>query len=95
LTKSVPDPSSEHNLAREKHEATTGSWLIEGEELKTWRIGRNSFMWLNGGGKQTSNHVVRKGLIMLFKLERENQFCGTILSSLLLEIVSYLQLVRQ
>lgn len=33
LSKSVPDPSIEHNLAQEKHEATTDSWLIDGDDM--------------------------------------------------------------
>lgn len=35
LTQSVLDPSKEHNLTRDQHEATTSSWLIEGEEFRT------------------------------------------------------------
>jgi hypothetical protein len=51
LSMGVPNPSKEHNLARERHEATTGSWLVEGDELKTWISSKNSFLWLNGGGE--------------------------------------------
>lgn len=51
LSKGVPSPSKEHNLAREKHEETTGSWLIESDDFKNWLSQPNSFLWLNGGGK--------------------------------------------
>jgi hypothetical protein len=50
LSKGVPDPSEEHNVARAKHEATTGSWFIESDDFKTWHSAPNSFLWLNGGG---------------------------------------------
>lgn len=50
LLRDVPDNSEEHNLCREKHEATTGSWLIEGDALKSWLTEKNSLLWLRGGG---------------------------------------------
>ncbi|TGO37662.1 hypothetical protein BHYA_0092g00450 [Botrytis hyacinthi] len=49
LAKSLPDPSAEHNIAREKFQEGTGSWLIDGDHLKTWSKTNNSFLWLNGG----------------------------------------------
>ncbi|KAF7924010.1 hypothetical protein BELL_0344g00110 [Botrytis elliptica] len=49
LTKSLPDPSTEHNIAREKFQEGTGSWLIDGNHLNTWSKTNNSFLWLNGG----------------------------------------------
>lgn len=49
---SGPNPSQEHNVAREKHEKSTGSWLVDGEAFKTWLADENSFFWLNGGGEQ-------------------------------------------
>jgi hypothetical protein len=50
LSKSSPDPSKEHNIARDKHQPTTGSWLINGEKLQTWIESKNSLLWLCGGG---------------------------------------------
>ncbi|KAI9817415.1 MAG: hypothetical protein M1827_001024 [Pycnora praestabilis] len=47
---STVDPSTNHNIAREKHEATTGTWLIEGDAFKTWRCSPNSLLWLHGKG---------------------------------------------
>ncbi|KAF7889319.1 uncharacterized protein EAF01_010812 [Botrytis porri] len=49
LAKSLPDPSTEHNIAREKFQEDTGSWLIDGNHLNTWSKSSNSFFWLNGG----------------------------------------------
>ncbi|TGO50759.1 hypothetical protein BOTNAR_0380g00010 [Botryotinia narcissicola] len=49
LAKSLPDPSTEHNIAREKFQEGTGSWLIDGYHLKIWSRSENSFLWLNGG----------------------------------------------
>jgi hypothetical protein len=48
LAKSLPDPSIELNDALKKHEETTGSWLIDGEELKTWSKALNSSCRLMG-----------------------------------------------
>ena len=52
------DPSIEHNMAREKHEATTGSWLIDSTEFTSWVESRKSFLWLHGGGecRELNNH---------------------------------------
>ncbi|THV45515.1 hypothetical protein BGAL_0479g00010 [Botrytis galanthina] len=49
LAKSLPDPSTEHNIAREKFQEGTGSWLIDGHHFNTWSKTDNSFLWLNGG----------------------------------------------
>ncbi|KAF4634189.1 hypothetical protein G7Y89_g3916 [Cudoniella acicularis] len=51
LSRGVPDPSKEHNLARARYEETTGSWLIESPSFETWLKTENSLLWLNGGGK--------------------------------------------
>jgi hypothetical protein len=48
---SCPNPSKEHTLARSRHEETTGSWLVEGDEFSKWMNSQNSFLWLYGGGK--------------------------------------------
>ncbi|CZR62743.1 uncharacterized protein PAC_12640 [Phialocephala subalpina] len=49
LADSVPDPSREHNAARNKYEEGTGSWLIDSVELRSWSSTSNSFLWLSGG----------------------------------------------
>src|SRR4051812_48378164 len=45
------DPSTEHNIARKKFSKDTGSWLLDGNNLKRWLQSMNSFMWLHGGGE--------------------------------------------
>ncbi|TVY45290.1 putative ankyrin repeat protein [Lachnellula subtilissima] len=50
LSEGIPDPSLEHNIARDKHEETTGSWLIhDNNDYSGWLTAPNSFLWLNGG----------------------------------------------
>ncbi|CCD54455.1 hypothetical protein BofuT4_P125030.1 [Botrytis cinerea T4] len=49
LAKSLPDPSTEHDIARKKFQKGTGSWLKDGDSLKIWSKTSNSFLWLNGG----------------------------------------------
>ena len=50
LSEGIPNPSKEHNIARERHEETTGSWLINDDNDYTdWLTDPNSFLWLNGG----------------------------------------------
>ncbi|TVY40551.1 hypothetical protein LOCC1_G004799 [Lachnellula occidentalis] len=50
LSKGIPNPSQEHNVARERHEETTGSWLInDSNDYLGWLTSPNSFLWLNGG----------------------------------------------
>lgn len=51
LSKGVPNPSKEHNVARSFHQETTGSWLIESDEFRKWKRADNSLLWLNGGGE--------------------------------------------
>ena len=42
------DPSTNHNDAWEKHEPTTGTWLLKSPEFVQWRDGKGEFLWLNG-----------------------------------------------
>ncbi|KFY14389.1 hypothetical protein V492_02658 [Pseudogymnoascus sp. VKM F-4246] len=49
LDKWAPSPSLQHNPLREQCVATTGTWLLEGDEFKSWIEADNSFMWINGG----------------------------------------------
>lgn len=51
LSKSALEPSKEHHLARKKHEATTGSWLLNSVDFKTWMSSKNSLLWLYSNGK--------------------------------------------
>jgi len=56
LSTGLPDPSTEHEIARSKHEATTGAWLLESEELAKWIGADNSLLWLYGGGRLFPKH---------------------------------------
>lgn len=46
----IANPSLEHNAARQKLQAGTGSWLVSGEKFETWMKSDNSGLWLNGDG---------------------------------------------
>ncbi|KAK3670456.1 hypothetical protein LTR78_009697 [Recurvomyces mirabilis] len=45
---SPPDPSLNHNAARNKHEQDTGRWLLESGEYKQWKTSRANLLWLYG-----------------------------------------------
>jgi hypothetical protein len=44
----APDATTNHNNARDKHHAGTGSWFVNGPSFKDWLVERNSFLWVNG-----------------------------------------------
>ncbi|CAG8974637.1 hypothetical protein HYALB_00012105 [Hymenoscyphus albidus] len=48
LSNSALDPSLEHQIARGKHEATTGSWLVANDDFESWMGASNSLLWLYG-----------------------------------------------
>jgi hypothetical protein len=75
LLKDIPDPSEQHNVARGDHEASTGAWLMEADEFKTWMSRKNSFLWLNGGG---ASSLTKNGYLSnaSLQLELANLFCG-------------------
>lgn len=51
---SSADPSSNYIRARDKHQPETGNWLIkESIDFKNWENAPNSFLWLNGKGKNS------------------------------------------
>ena len=43
-----PDPSINHNNARNKYFENTGQWLLDDEKYLTWKQQPNSLMWING-----------------------------------------------
>ncbi|KAF7971442.1 hypothetical protein HWV62_21216 [Athelia sp. TMB] len=47
----APDTSGNYNAAREKHHATTGAWLIEGEQFVRWKETPGSALWIYGTRK--------------------------------------------
>ncbi|CAG8962108.1 hypothetical protein HYFRA_00005151 [Hymenoscyphus fraxineus] len=48
LSNSALDPSLEYQIARDKHEATTGSWLLANDDFGSWMGASNSLLWLYG-----------------------------------------------
>ena len=44
----APDPSSNHNAARKKWQATTGEWFTNSRDFAQWKTVPNSFLWLHG-----------------------------------------------
>ena len=44
------DPSTQYNLARQKHEPGTGEWLVNTTEFQTWQESPSSLLWLHGQG---------------------------------------------
>ena len=45
---SMTDPSTNHLEQRRKHQAMTGDWFVQGQELLEWHKTPNSFVWLHG-----------------------------------------------
>lgn len=45
---SSPDPSTNHNAARAKHEPTTGDWFLRSQDFSSWRSGLGQCMFLHG-----------------------------------------------
>jgi hypothetical protein len=45
---SAPDPSINHDQAREKHEPGTGEWLFECQAYKDWSSGSSPLLWVHG-----------------------------------------------
>jgi len=43
-----PNPSINHNNARNKHLENTGQWLLKDERYLAWKQQPNSLMWING-----------------------------------------------
>jgi ankyrin repeat domain-containing protein 50 len=45
------DPSENYNSARDRHEAETGSWLVQcNRDFEHWETDPNSLLWLHGKG---------------------------------------------
>jgi len=44
----LADPSSNHNAARKKHQATTGKWFLESEQFIAWKEGSIASIWVHG-----------------------------------------------
>jgi hypothetical protein len=46
-----PDPSKNHNDARQKRQPTTGAWFTEGKQFAQWKKDPHSFFWIQGASK--------------------------------------------
>ena len=44
----APDHTAKHTSACNRREKESGSWLVQGERFKEWKLATNSFLWLNG-----------------------------------------------
>ncbi|MCJ1299174.1 hypothetical protein MMC08_001966 [Hypocenomyce scalaris] len=44
----APDPYSNHERARQKHQPDTGKWLLDGQQYNEWKNASSSFLWLHG-----------------------------------------------
>jgi hypothetical protein len=45
------DVMANHDAACQKHEPTTGDWLIESPDFEEWKAKAGGFVWLHGFGK--------------------------------------------
>lgn len=45
---SPPDPRPNHDTARQRHEPTTGLWLLRHEEYQRWSAGDIQHLWIHG-----------------------------------------------
>ena len=45
---SPPNPWTNHASARQRHEAQTGTWLLQSDQYRKWRTGSTSCLWLYG-----------------------------------------------
>lgn len=44
----APDPSSNHNAARDRHEPATGQWLLKSHYFDSWIKSDKQLLWLHG-----------------------------------------------
>src|ERR1700732_4278777 len=44
----LSDPLNNHNLARQKHEPTTGNWFLHSDTFKAWLTAPKSLLWVHG-----------------------------------------------
>ena len=45
---SSPDPSTNHESARQRHEPQTGTWLLHHNQYNEWKSGSTRFLWIHG-----------------------------------------------
>jgi hypothetical protein len=43
-----PDPGTNHDTARQRHENQTGNWLLKSSQYQSWKTGAASHLWMYG-----------------------------------------------
>jgi hypothetical protein len=43
-----PDPGTNHDTARQRHECQTGQWLLKSSQYRSWKTGVVSHLWMHG-----------------------------------------------
>jgi hypothetical protein len=43
-----PDPGTNHDTARQRHESQTGQWLLQSSQYRSWKTGAVSHLWMHG-----------------------------------------------
>jgi hypothetical protein len=43
-----PDPGTNHDTARQRHESQTGDWLLKSSQYQSWKTGVVSHLWMYG-----------------------------------------------
>jgi hypothetical protein len=43
-----PDPGTNHDTARQRHESQTGDWLLKSSQYQSWKTGAVSHLWMYG-----------------------------------------------
>lgn len=43
-----PDPRTNHDTARQRHESQTGQWLLQSSQYQSWKTGAVSHLWMYG-----------------------------------------------
>lgn len=51
----APDPSTNHTVARKKHQPGTGDWILSKAAFMDWKTKPNTFLWLHGLGEVENN----------------------------------------
>jgi hypothetical protein len=44
----APDPGTNHDTARQRHESQTGDWLLRSSQYQSWKTGVVSHLWMYG-----------------------------------------------
>jgi Cdc6-like AAA superfamily ATPase len=73
----LSDPSSNHNVARKKHQPTTGTWFLESEQFVSWMEERIRSIWIHGipgAGKTILSSTVIDHVDAVCKLDSAQKY---------------------